>query len=73
MTTKIKGYTELSQNDIDRINMIKNFEAKWNGIVDTLQLLDSVDKRDIALAKTYCEDGFSRAVRAIAKPERLVS
>ncbi len=68
----IAGYTPLSDDDVAAINEIKNFEAKWNGIVDRLKARPGIDGRSLALAVTYCEDGFSRAVRAIAQPMRLV-
>lgn len=69
--TKIKGYRDLSQDEIDAMNKIKNLEAQWNTLVDELKTLEGIDMRNVALAITYCEDGFSRAVRAVAKPERI--
>jgi hypothetical protein len=68
---KIAGYRDLSQDEINAMNEIKALEAKWNGLVDRLRTLPDVDQRNLALAVTYCEDGFSRAVRAVARPERI--
>lgn len=69
---KIAGYRDLSQEEIDAMNAVKAFEAKWNGLIDYLKTVPDVSMRDIALAITHCEDGFSRAVRAVARPERIV-
>jgi len=70
---RISGYRDLNPFEITAMNEIKEFEAKWNGLVERLRLFEEVDQRNLSLAITYCEDGFSRAVRAIAKPERIVS
>ena len=70
---KISGYRELTDAEKTLMNEIKQYEAQWNGLVDRLRTVPDVDQRNISLAITYCEDGFSRAVRAIAKPERLVA
>jgi hypothetical protein len=68
----VKGYRDLTQDEINAMNEIKGLEAKWNGLIDRLKTIPDIDMRNIALAVTYCEDGFSRAVRAVARPERVV-
>lgn len=71
---KIAGYRDLSQDEIDLMNEVKAFEAKWNGLVDRLRNMGStLDQRHVALAATHGEDAFMRAVRAIAQPERIVA
>lgn len=66
---KISGYRDLSQADIDAMNSIKGAEADIGALWRQVGELPDVDRRDLALAKTYLEDGFSRFVRAVAKPE----
>lgn len=71
---KIAGYRDLSQAEIDLMNEVKAFEAKWNGLVDRLRNMGSdIDQRHVSLAATHGEDAFMRAVRAIAQPERIVA
>lgn len=68
---KISGYRDLSQAEIDLMNDIKAFEAKWNGLIDRLKNMGSAaDQRNVALAATEGETAFMRAVRAVAQPER---
>lgn len=67
---KITGYRDLSQSEIDLMNEVKDFEARWNGLVDRLRGNAALDQRNVALAVTAGEDAFMRAVRAIARPER---
>ncbi len=70
---QIKGYRDLSQDEINLMNEIKAFEAKWNGLVDRLRNLGSAaDQRQVSIAATEGEAAFMRAVRAIAQPERIV-
>lgn len=69
---KIAGYRDLSRADIDLMNEIKAFEAKWNGLVDRLRNRGSdFDQRQISIAATDGESAFMRAVRAVAQPARL--
>jgi hypothetical protein len=71
---KITGYRELSQSDIDLMNEIKEYEARWNGLVDRLRARgNDLDQRHVSLAVTHAEDAFMRAVRAVAQPGRVVS
>lgn len=70
--TKISGYRDLSQVEIDQMNVVKALEAKFNRMIDDMRGNSSLDQRHVALAATAGEDAFMRAVRAIAQPERIV-
>lgn len=70
---KISGYRELDQGEIDAMNAVKVLEAEFNAMIDRLRRLPDVDLRNVALAQTAGEDAFMRAVRAIAKPARMVA
>ncbi|HEX8420908.1 MAG TPA: hypothetical protein VF638_12955 [Sphingomonas sp.] len=69
---KIAGYRDLDQTDIDAMNSVKRLEARFNGMIDHLRGMPNADQRHVAIAATAGEEAFMRAVRAIAKPERIV-
>jgi hypothetical protein len=66
---KISGYRDLTQAEIDLMNVVKGAEIAvgdvWRGVMD----LPDVDKRWASVARTHFEEGFSALVRSIAKPE----
>lgn len=68
----ISGYRDLSKAEIDAMNEVKALEAKFNAMIDRLREIPEADQRNVALAQTHGEDAFMRAVRAIARPQRLV-
>jgi hypothetical protein len=70
---QISGYRDLTQEEIDGMNAVKHQEKQFNGLIDFLKTVPGIDQRQVALAATHGEDAFMHAVRAIAKPERLVS
>lgn len=70
--TKISGYRDLSQAEIDQMNVVKALEAKFNRMIDDMRGNSALDQRNVALAATAGEDAFMRAVRAIAQPQRIV-
>ena len=70
--TLIRGYRELSQDDIDTINAIKSWEASWNRIADSMRQDETLDQRCVAIAMTHIETGMMFAVKAVAQPVRQV-
>ena len=64
----IKGYRELSEEELDAINAVKEMEALVAYGVSEPSALPGVNQRDLALARTHFEDGCIRAVRAVARP-----
>lgn len=66
--TKITGYRDLSQTEIDAMNAVKAFECEGASLLRVLAALPGTDKRDLALARTSLEDACIRAVRAVARP-----
>ncbi len=65
---KIKGYRDLSQQEIDLINEGKALAEQVGLYIDKLQALDSTDKRWVATGKTDLQKGFMSAIRSIAQP-----
>lgn len=65
---KIKGYRDLSQQEIDDMNESKELAAQVGNLIEKLESIDSIDKRWLAIAKTDLQKGFMSLVRSIAQP-----
>lgn len=65
----IKGYRELSEQDVELVNLIKDAEIQvgklWRMVVEQ----NVADRRWTAVAKTHFQEGFTALVRAVTKPE----
>ena len=65
----IKGYRDLSQEEIDLMNQIKNdLGTQLETMINTLMDHPNTDKRWVAIAKTDFQTGLMALVRSIAKP-----
>lgn len=64
----IKGYRDLSQEEIDAMNAVKAKAEEVGALISSLEAMADSDKRWVAVAKTDLQKGFMAAVRAIAKP-----
>lgn len=65
---KIKGYRDLSQEEIDLMNEGKELAEKFGEFIAKLESAESTDKRNVALGKTNLQQGFMWAIRGIAQP-----
>ena len=74
---KIKGYRELSQNEIDLMNESKvlaeqcgEFIKKLNDMQEAKGIIDEErpDQRWIAIGQSHLQQGFMALVRSVAKP-----
>lgn len=65
---KIKGYRDLSQQEIDLMNEGKALAEQVGLYIDKLQALDSTDKRWVDTGKTDLQKGFMSAIRSIVQP-----
>lgn len=65
----IKGYRELSQAEIDLMNLVKQWGETAGAIIEQLQASPEVDKRWVAIGKTDLQTGMMALVRSIAKPD----
>jgi len=65
---KIKGYRDLSQEEIDLMNECKDLAGKCGELVEKLQGLSSNDQRCVSLGKTKLQEGFMWAIRGVAQP-----
>jgi hypothetical protein len=67
--TLIKGYRDLSQEEINQMNIIKNLGNEIGVVVSALETIPGLDKRWIEIGKTDLQTGIMALVRAIAKPQ----
>ncbi len=70
---QIKGYRELSQEEIDIMNKIKEKAAEVGDLCDALVVsthaVNPPDPRWVAIGKTDLQKGFMALTRAVAKPD----
>ena len=64
----IKGYRELTDNEISVINDIKELADLIGQIVEEMEKTDGIDQRWLAIGKTDLQKGFMSVIRSIAKP-----
>lgn len=66
--TKIKGYRDLSQQEIDSMNSIKDAGNALGALIEDLQKQEGLDQRFIALGKADIQKGLAMVIRGIAQP-----
>lgn len=65
---KIAGYRELSQEEIDLMNAVKQAGQVLEKLITQLWELESIDKHWLAMGNSDLQVGIMKLVRAIAKP-----
>jgi hypothetical protein len=65
---KITGYRELTELEINAMNVIKGRGEQLSQMLDDLASLPDVDKRALAIARTELQAGMMWATRAVARP-----
>ncbi len=65
---KIKGYRDLSQEEIDLMNQGKDLAERCGEFILKLEDNALTDKRNVSLGKTNLQQGFMWAIRSIASP-----
>jgi hypothetical protein len=66
---KIKGYRDLSEEEIAAMNKVKEAGVELEKLVLYLGSLEDTDKRWVAIGQTDLQKGIMALVRSIAKPE----
>jgi hypothetical protein len=67
---KIVGYRELSQDEINLMNTIKEHGPDLEDLIVQLESSDEVvDQRWVAIGKTHLQQGLMALTRAVARPE----
>jgi uncharacterized protein YcbK (DUF882 family) len=64
----IKGYRDLSQAEIDAMNMVKQSAEMVGAVIDAVASIDGVDQQWLAAAKLDLQKGFMCLTRSIAQP-----
>lgn len=67
----IKGYRDLSQDEIDLMNELKRQEADMMSALDIMSAntaQNGMNPRSLAIAKTHLQTGYMWLIRAIARP-----
>jgi hypothetical protein len=66
---KIKGYRELSQDEIDLMNEIKAKGAELGELVTKLRGTPELDQRWVSIGATDFQTGLMALTRSVAKPD----
>ena len=65
---QIKGYRDLSQEEIDLMNAIKSQGVALGILVEQLSKVPNIDLRWLAIGKTDLQTGLMAITRAVAQP-----
>ena len=66
--TKIIGYRDLSQKELDAMNAVKDAGNALGALIEDLQKQDGLDQRFVALGKSDIQKGLAMVIRGIAQP-----
>lgn len=66
--TLIKGYRDLTAEDIEQMNQIKSAGNALGALIEHLQKQEGFDQRFIALGKSDIQKGLAMVIRGIAQP-----
>ena len=65
---KIKGYRDLSQEEINLMNKAKELADHVGELVAELRATDGLDQRWVATGATDLQKGFMSIIRGVAQP-----
>jgi len=65
---QIKGYRELTQEELDLMNVIKTAGIDFSELVATLQEHPETDKRWVSIGRTHLQEGLMALTRSVARP-----
>lgn len=66
---QIKGYRELTQNEIDKMNIIKEMGVKLGELTKSLQSDTELDQHWVNIGITDLQKGMMALTRSVAKPD----
>jgi UDP-glucose 6-dehydrogenase len=64
----IKGYRDLSAEEIALMNEVKTKAEEVGVLIEKLQSASGLDQRAVAIGKTEAQTAFMWLVRAVAQP-----
>ena len=65
---QIKGYRELTQEEIDLMNEIKQQGVALGNLVNKLRATEGLDQRWVSIGATDLQTGLMALTRAVAQP-----
>lgn len=65
---KIIGYRELSEEEADMMNAIKEHGERLGELVNTLRATPGVDQRWVSIGATDLQTGLMALTRSVAQP-----
>ena len=69
---EIKGYRELSEEEIETMNTVKMAGVPLGLMIESCEKSPQLDQRWVAIAKTHFQQGLMALTRAVAKPTFFV-
>lgn len=66
---QIKGYRELTQEEINLMNEVKQKGVELGDLFEKLEKIENIDKRWLSIGKTDLQKGLMATTRAIARPD----
>lgn len=67
---KIKGYRELSEDEIELMNEIKQKGVELGNMIDGLRSMgNEIDQRWVSIGATDLQTGLMALTRSVAQPE----
>lgn len=66
--TKITGYRDLTQAEIDAMNAVKAEGTRLALLIEELRDSSSIDQQWVDIAEVHLKQGVMAAVRSIAQP-----
>ena len=67
--TPIKGYRQISQEEIDLVNEGKDLALKVRAFCERIAARPDADQRWLAVGKTDLQKGFMAIYRSVMRPE----
>lgn len=64
----IKGYRDLSQTEIDLMNLIKSKGVELGALVEQLRSTTGLDQRWVSIGATDLQTGLMALTRGVAQP-----
>lgn len=65
----ISGYRELTQNEVNLINEIKQKGDDLGNLIDLLDERHEPDPRWVSIGRTHAQQAIMALVRSVAKPQ----
>lgn len=65
---KISGYRELSAEEIDKMNQLKQLGVLIGNVIEDLENDLTTDKRWLEIGKTDVQKGLMALIRSVAQP-----